>query len=565
MATTQYIGARYVPLFAEPIEWDKNKQYEPLTIVTHNGNSYTSRQFVPTGIEITNEAFWALTSNYNAQIEQYRKEVAEYDGRITTAQNTADAANTAAGNAAAAVAAEKTRAEAKESDIQSLSETNKNKISNLDAQMAATTDSELLNKITNETNRAIEKENEIASNLSNKTAYVTPEQFGAIGDGIADDTEALQNAINSKKYVIGVGCYHCNDTIRIANSHQRITLKSIVSDANDYALSVMNGSFGQELVINELTAAHNGVIAVTNKITGRHCMHFGVIDAKGGIAFNMTGGDGGVLDCKLSGQVWTGTTSGLTVAPSKSFIGNITFDSIRFTASSESATALTLDTSNGSITQLHFPNCSVEPESVNAANNGILINVVNNIQFCDGYFRTTELTGKTGYILKIAGNVTNQLSQGLHFTFDHIVPSKIDLSELNMSRYYSLDSPICIIDCNKIVFASQPQSIRMVIKGNKMHCKPIRNNYVLASGDYNWDYTKRISNAIEFNANGTLNIPEWFDPDEDELMLNCASHSVAIKIEEYGTTETIKTLSDTTWVKLSFYRDNNLKLYAVKN
>lgn len=124
MATTQYIGARYVPLFAEPIEWDKTKQYEPLTIVTHEGNSYTSRQFVPTGIEITNETFWALTGNYNAQIEQYRKEVTAYDGRITTAQGTADsakdaasAAKTSADAATAAVAAEKTRAETKESEL----------------------------------------------------------------------------------------------------------------------------------------------------------------------------------------------------------------------------------------------------------------------------------------------------------------------------------------------------------------------------------------------------------------------------------------------------------------
>ena len=99
MATTQYIGARYVPLFAEPIEWDKTKQYEPLTIVTNSGNSYTSKQYVPTGIEITNEEFWALTGNYNAQIEQYRNEVTAYDNRITAAQDTADSAKISAESA----------------------------------------------------------------------------------------------------------------------------------------------------------------------------------------------------------------------------------------------------------------------------------------------------------------------------------------------------------------------------------------------------------------------------------------------------------------------------------
>lgn len=156
MATTQYVGARYVPLFAEPAQWDINKQYEPLTIVLDHGNSYTSRQFVPAGIELTNDAFWALTGNYNAQVEQYRQEVRTYDDRITTAQTTADGAanaaaeaDTKATNAKAAIDAEVTRATAKEAEIQSLASTNETDIAHLDAQMAATTGSELLNRITN--------------------------------------------------------------------------------------------------------------------------------------------------------------------------------------------------------------------------------------------------------------------------------------------------------------------------------------------------------------------------------------------------------------------------------
>lgn len=99
MTTTQYIGARYVPLFADPLEWDNKREFEPLTIVLHNGASYTSRQYVPKGIDILNEEFWALTGNYNAQVEQYRSEVLTFDGRITTAQAAADKAQTTADNA----------------------------------------------------------------------------------------------------------------------------------------------------------------------------------------------------------------------------------------------------------------------------------------------------------------------------------------------------------------------------------------------------------------------------------------------------------------------------------
>ena len=83
MATTQYIGARYVPLFADPAEWNNTRTYEPLTIVMNEGNSYTSKQYVPKGIDISNEAFWALTGNYNAQVEQYRQTVTTFNGRIT--------------------------------------------------------------------------------------------------------------------------------------------------------------------------------------------------------------------------------------------------------------------------------------------------------------------------------------------------------------------------------------------------------------------------------------------------------------------------------------------------
>lgn len=80
----KYVGARYAPLFADPIQWDETKQttYEPLTIVLYKGNSYTSKQYVPIGIDINNEEFWAETGNYNAQIEQYRKEVLKYKKQV---------------------------------------------------------------------------------------------------------------------------------------------------------------------------------------------------------------------------------------------------------------------------------------------------------------------------------------------------------------------------------------------------------------------------------------------------------------------------------------------------
>lgn len=83
----QYVGARYVPVFASPLEWSGTQEYEPLTIVAYQGNSYTSMQSVPAGINIANTEYWAQTGNYNAQIEAYRQEVLAYDQRITANAN----------------------------------------------------------------------------------------------------------------------------------------------------------------------------------------------------------------------------------------------------------------------------------------------------------------------------------------------------------------------------------------------------------------------------------------------------------------------------------------------
>lgn len=105
MAVREYIGARYVPIFGRKgetsTEWDNAGAYEPLTVVTHQGNSYTSRQYVPVGVDISNNAYWALTGNYNAQVEAYRAEVQTFDNRITA---NADAILENSGDIAAEVA-----------------------------------------------------------------------------------------------------------------------------------------------------------------------------------------------------------------------------------------------------------------------------------------------------------------------------------------------------------------------------------------------------------------------------------------------------------------------------
>ena len=221
MATTQYIGARYVPLFADPIEWDKTKQYEPLTIVTNNGNSYTSRQFVPTGVEITDEAFWALTGNYNAQIEQYRKEVIAYDGRITEAQTDATNAQTDATNAL------------------SLAHANETNIASNDAELAGTADSGLKTLITNETSRAT------AAEKANVSA-------------ISAEEEARVTAINEILARFPIGTSDLRDGSVTATKINQTGVKSIL---NGFAIHFFNNK--------DPNADNVGLVAPSNaRITG---------------------------------------------------------------------------------------------------------------------------------------------------------------------------------------------------------------------------------------------------------------------------------------------------------
>ena len=78
--TSMYIGARYVPIFADPVEWDDEREYEPLTIVVHNGDCYTSKCYVPKGAQLPpypegQTKYWVKTSDYNAQFADLKKTV----------------------------------------------------------------------------------------------------------------------------------------------------------------------------------------------------------------------------------------------------------------------------------------------------------------------------------------------------------------------------------------------------------------------------------------------------------------------------------------------------------
>ena len=76
----QYIGARYVPKLMG--EWDNKISYESLAIVTYKGNSFTSKQPVPIGVDISDTNYWVNTGNYNAYLEELNAKINESNNKI---------------------------------------------------------------------------------------------------------------------------------------------------------------------------------------------------------------------------------------------------------------------------------------------------------------------------------------------------------------------------------------------------------------------------------------------------------------------------------------------------
>lgn len=76
----RYIGARYVPIMGGA--WDNSNEYEPLTVVQYEGDSYTSKKYVPVGVAITNTTYWVKTADYSQQLASLAQSLQQTDNRV---------------------------------------------------------------------------------------------------------------------------------------------------------------------------------------------------------------------------------------------------------------------------------------------------------------------------------------------------------------------------------------------------------------------------------------------------------------------------------------------------
>lgn len=212
MATRQYIGARYVPKFYQnsvdgSAQWESNVVYEPLMYVTlTNGHMYISRKQVPAtvGSPVDNIEYWLDVANYNGYISQLQAEIDDINNvKIPAVQTSIAGKQDATDNNLdttdkTVVGAINEVNTAVQSVVTSLADKQDKTDNNL-----TTTDKTVVGAI-NELADAIE---DMATSV-----IVTPEMYGAVGDGVVDDTTAVQSALTNGNFII------CSKTYKITNT-----------------------------------------------------------------------------------------------------------------------------------------------------------------------------------------------------------------------------------------------------------------------------------------------------------------------------------------------------------
>ena len=229
----KYIGARYVPMFGrkneDTIEWDNKGTYEPLTIVLNEGNSYTSRQYVPAGVDIRNQAYWANTGNYNAQIEAYRQEVYGMSEKIDKEISDRTQADTALESKIAAETTARTQA-----------------------------DTELENKIKAETTARTQADTALGERITEETTS-REKSISAVTTLINNEISEREKADTALSEKIGNG----TDTVR-----PNLDFSNIVLIGDSYLRGVGNDDVGWGKYFNDTLAASATVTEFGNSQAG---------------------------------------------------------------------------------------------------------------------------------------------------------------------------------------------------------------------------------------------------------------------------------------------------------
>ena len=250
--------------YADPIAWNIITQYESNTVVINpeNGTAYISTKPVPSGVLITNEEYWTPIFNYGESMEKLREQIAALnEGSRTTASEALE-----------------------KGTLVWLNELLYRAISNIapgteyiqGVNVEQVTIELLIKELQNYVDEAI---SDITGRITKGVLNV--KDYGAVGNGIADDTKAIQAAINDAEesgYALHIpeGTYLVS-TLWISNNIYlfgdatlqaypiRYDSNTEIATAGTNTITVRDGSiYNPNMIITVKSDAHSEVMAVTD-------------------------------------------------------------------------------------------------------------------------------------------------------------------------------------------------------------------------------------------------------------------------------------------------------------
>ena len=215
--------------YANPIVWDITSQYETNTVVLDSsGNAYLSVQPVPAGVALDREEYWTKIGNFSALWDSVRSAITPYDEQ----HNTTASVNHKAGDWVwlendLLLVTKNITAGDKYVDGSNCKKTNVHDLfttlsGELQDEITAREngDTTLEGKISAEVQAREEADTALKEEIKEAENVVFFEKYGAVGDGITDDTAAIKASVaeaeNTGKWLASLAkTYFVTDTIAI--------------------------------------------------------------------------------------------------------------------------------------------------------------------------------------------------------------------------------------------------------------------------------------------------------------------------------------------------------------
>lgn len=381
--------------FADPIQWNISKQYEAITVVVDpaTGTAYLSSQPVPSGVPLSNTDYWSVIfdldiaqANNNItlrddgnnalstftsvigdwllwngtlykviadiglsqayvigyNIERYTVElfVKDYiDALNAIIGDHDDLTTTNKDNLVAAINELKTVFDSKIGDLDDLNTTHKDNL--------------------------VEAINEaLTSGIS-----VTPEQFGAVGDGVTDDTAAFQDAIDyaitNKCSVVATRSYYVSGLVVSSTIYDGITIifNRLYSDSASPVLTIEGQSINVigNMIINDVGDGLQGGGTNYGLAGATVTINF-IKSTLANCVVLKPHADGNVQDCVFNLTRLLYKVHAVKLDTTNRYVGEITFNGTWFNSldMADNAFAIWCDCANYGMTGMYLNSCSFE-------------------------------------------------------------------------------------------------------------------------------------------------------------------------------------------------------------